>query len=90
MKPTSIKARDGFPLTDFSYQSTTLGGYQGRCAKAAAPSFRDISRRYFQAEARREFIGEAVFFAALIITAAVPLLSAAHAVVELCRAFGQL
>jgi hypothetical protein len=90
MKPTSINARNGFPRTDFSYQSTTLGGYQGQCFKIVGPSFRDISRQYFQAEARCEFIGEAFFFAAVIITAVIPLLSAAHAVFELCCASGQL
>ena len=41
-------------------------------------------------EARHDFIGEAILFAMLVITAAVPLVSAAYAVTELCRAFGQL
>src|SRR5207244_11703444 len=60
-----------FPLIDCNYHSTTLSGYHGRCAKAAVPSFRDISRQYFQKEARHDFVGEAILFAILLITAAV-------------------
>lgn len=92
MKPIYITIRSGrsFPLTDYNYQPMTLGECRGRYAKAEAPSFRDISRQYFQKEARRDFVGEAFFFVAVVLIAAVPLLSAASAVSELCRAFGQL
>jgi len=55
-----------------------------------APSFRNISRQYFENEARHDFIGEAILLAMLVITAAVPLVSAAYAVTELCQTFGQL
>ncbi len=91
MKPTSLIVRNhtSFPLTDCNYYSVTLTGYHGQCAKPLAPSFRNISRQYFQHEARHDFIGEAILFAMLVITAAVPLVSAAYAVTELCRAFGQ-
>ncbi|HUE49857.1 MAG TPA: hypothetical protein VMQ39_02190 [Candidatus Dormibacteraeota bacterium] len=58
--------------------------------KPVVPSFRNISRQYFQKEARHDFVGEAILFAMLMITAAVPLVSAAYAVTELCRGFGQL
>ena len=77
------------PLTDYNYHSVTLGGYRGQCGKPLAPSFRNISRHYFQREARHDFVGEAILFAMLVITAAIPLVSAAYAVAELCRAFGQ-
>jgi hypothetical protein len=92
MKPTSLIVRNHrrFPLTDCNYNSVTLTGYRGQCAKPMAPSFRNISRQYFENEARHDFIGEAILFAMLVITAAVPLVSAAYAVTELCRAFGQL
>ena len=92
MKPTFITTRNQkrFPLIDCNYHSATLSGYHGRCAKAKAPSFRNISRQYFQKEARREFVGEALLFAMLIVTAAAPLVSGAYAILDLCRAFGAL
>ena len=67
----------------------TLGECWGRFAKAEAPSFRNISRQYFQGEARRDFVGEAFFFVAMVLIAATPLLSTASALTELCRVFGQ-
>lgn len=92
MKPTSLVARNhtSFPRTDCNYYSVPLSGYRGQCAKPLAPSFRNISRQYFEREARHDFVGEAVLFAMLVIVAAVPLVSGAYAVIELCRTFGQL
>jgi len=63
-----------------------LSGYQARCARTEAPSFRNISRQYFQKEARRDFVGEALLFAIMIVLAAAPLLSTASALSEFCRA----
>jgi hypothetical protein len=54
------------------------------------PSFRSISRHYFQKEARRDFVGEAILFAVMIILAAAPLLGAASALSEFCRAIAPL
>jgi hypothetical protein len=90
MKPTSLTAFKRFPLTDYNYHSVTMSGYHGRCAKSAPPSFRNISRQYFQNEARRDFVGEAIVFAMLIITATVAVAIGAQAAVQLCRAFGAL
>jgi hypothetical protein len=92
MKPTFITTHNQkrFPLIDCNYHSVMLSGYHGRCAKPAAPSFRNISRQYFRNEARHEFAVEGIFFAILIVTATVPLVSAASAVIQLCRAFGAL
>ena len=91
MKPISLTARNrrGFPLIECNYQSATLSGYRGHCAKRLAPSFRNISHQYFQKEARRDFVGEAILFAMLAVTAALPIVSGAYAVVELCRAFAR-
>jgi len=86
----SARSEKRFPLTDCNYHSVTLRAYRGRCAKAPVPSFRNISRQYFQKEARREFVGEALLFAMLIVTAAAPLVSGAYAILDLCRAFGAL
>ena len=92
MKPTAFIVRNHtrFPLTDCNYHPVTLSGYRSHCAKPLTPSFRNISRQYFQSEARRDFIGEAVVFAMLIITAAVAVANGAQAAVQLCRAFGAL
>jgi len=92
MKPISTTSCNiqRFPLIDWNYQPMTIGGYRGQCANPAAPSFRNISRQYFQNDARRDFIGEVFFFAAIVATTVAPLLSAASALTELCRVFGQL
>jgi hypothetical protein len=86
----SARSEKRFPLTDCNYHTVTLSACRGRCTKAAVPSFRNISRQYFQNEARRDFVGEAILFAILIITAGVPVVSGAYAILELCRAFGAL
>ena len=88
MKPISITTHNSrsFPLTDCNYQPMTLEECQARCARTDAPSFRNISRQYFQKEARRDFVGEAFLFAVMIVLAAAPLLSAASALSEFCRA----
>ena len=66
-KPGGEDRRGPRPLR----HSGTISGYRGRCVKSVAPSFRNISRQYFQKEARRDFVGEAIVFAMLIITATV-------------------
>jgi hypothetical protein len=92
MKPKSLIAgkSNRFPLVDCNYRPMTLDGYRGRCIKTGRPRFRNISREYFQNEAPHDFLIEAVCFVVLVLTAAVPMVSATNAVVELCRAFAQL
>jgi hypothetical protein len=91
MKPISITARNRrrFPVIDCNYQPMTLGGYQGRYVSAGRPHFQNISGEYFQNEARHDFLVEAVCFVLITVTAAAPLVGAANAVVDLCRAFAQ-
>jgi hypothetical protein len=92
MKPiaTIVGKRKRFPLVDCNYRPMTLEGYRGRCVRTGTSHFRNISGEYFQNEARHDFFVEAVCFVVIVITVAVPLVSAANAVVELCRAFAQL
>jgi hypothetical protein len=91
MKPTFTTTREKrFPLIECNYHSVTVSGYMGRCVKPTAPSFRDISRLYFEKEARHDFFGEAVLFAILVVAATVPMVSGAYAIIQLCRAFGAL
>jgi hypothetical protein len=92
MKSTSKIAgkSDRFPLIDCNYRPMTLDGYRARCIRTQTPHFQNISGEYFQNEARYDFLAEAVCFVLIILTAAAPLVSAASAVVDLCRTFTQL
>lgn len=92
MKPTFITTRSEkrFPLIECNYHSVTLSGYRGRCAKPTAHSFRNISRLYFEKEARHDFFGEAILFSILVVAATVAMVSGAYAIIQLCRAFGAL
>ena len=79
-----------FPLIDCDYRPMTLDGYRARRVRTRAPHFQNISGEYFQNEARYDFLLEAVCFVLIIVTAVAPLVSAANAVVDLCRAFAHL
>ena len=90
MKPISPTTRNSrsLPLVEFNYQPMSLRGYQARCGKSVAPAFYNISRNYFQGEARRDFIAELCLFGAIIVTAAAPFFSTASALTEFCRVLG--
>jgi hypothetical protein len=92
MKPISLTTlnRRNVPLVDCNYQPMTLDGYHARCVRTGVPSFRNISRHYFQKEARRDFVSEAFLFALMIVLAAAPLLHTASALSEFCRAIAPL
>jgi hypothetical protein len=92
MKPISTIVHNSrsFPLIDCNYQPMRLDEFPGRCARIGRPLFQNISRNYFQKEARRDFVCEVFFFAAIVATAVAPLLSAASALTEFCQAIGQL
>src|SRR4051794_24674905 len=98
MKPTSHNIRSNgqsrvtknlsprFPVTDYSYQSVSLDGFRGG-AGTCAPSFRKISNDYFENEARRSFVTEAVLFGIIVATTIWPVLQNARAMSDLVRAF---
>jgi len=96
MKPTMQNIDNGrsraegrnFPVTDFNYHTVALGGFNGRCVGAEFHSFRSISRNYFDTEAQHHFLAEASVFASIMLTAAVPLVNGAHAILNLIRASG--
>ena len=77
-------------MVDCNYHAVALGGFNGRCAKVSSPSFLNISRAYFENEARHSFIGEAAFFAMMVATSGMSIVSGAIAVVHLYRVFGAL
>lgn len=91
MTPTSTTTRsqNRFPVIDCNYQSVALDGFNGHCEKLS-PSFRNISREYFANEAHHYFLAEGALFATMLLTAAVPIVSGAFAVIHLCRSFGAL
>lgn len=93
MKPTfQSNTRRGptLPKTDYSYQSTSMANLGGRCFGSRRPSFRAISQDYFKNEARQSFASEAFFFSVIVLTAAVPLLNSAYALVHLVRSFATI
>ena len=90
MKPTDITSKNGsrFPLTDCNYHAPLSGGSCARFTNVPSNSFWRFSRDYFAVESDRSFMSEAIVFAVLAITAAVPMLQNASAIRELIRAFG--
>jgi hypothetical protein len=82
--------RSAFPFTDYHYQSVTLPNFRGGCARPKLHSFRHISSEYFRTEARGEFRNEAIAFVAIVITAAIPLLSNVRALADFLRAIGTI
>ncbi|MGI8480908.1 MAG: hypothetical protein ACR2MF_02380 [Chthoniobacterales bacterium] len=87
-----LTARSSFrmPKTDFSFQAASLADMGGRCLGARRPSFRTISDNYFKNEASHDFIGEAIFFGIIAMTAALPLISSASALINLVRSIAAL
>ena len=101
MKPTShsIGRNDaaaneirstGFPATDFAYQSVSLDGYRGGCAKVRPQSFRNISNDYFKTEARKSFVTEAALFATMVVISSWPVMLSVRAMVGLIHAYAGL
>lgn len=84
--PTITHSGSGFPVTDCNYQSIALGEFNGHCT-TLSPSFRSISREYFETEAHRHFLAEGALFVTMIVTATVPIVSGVFAIIELCRVF---
>lgn len=101
MKPTSqfnnSLGRDGFtvtsatrtrraPVTDYSFQPTSVDQFHSHCGGERVAPFRSISGDYFKHEARQTFLGESMLFAVIIFTATVPLISSARELLHLVGA----
>jgi hypothetical protein len=87
--PGDCESRRGsaFPMTDYNLQAASVGG---RCFGSRRPSFRSISQDYFKNEAPHSFAKEAALFSVIVMTAAVPILNSASALLHLVRSFGTL
>jgi hypothetical protein len=99
MKPLSLttdRRRDSFdrvagkyrrsPITDYSFQSAPFGESSGRFVYNSARSFWNITGDYLRDEARHDFQREAILFALISVTAALPLINNVHALIEFVRA----
>lgn len=78
------------PQTDYSFQAASVANGGSCCFGSCRPSFRAISQDYFKNEARRSFASEAALFSVIVMTAALPILSSASALVHLVRSIGTL
>ena len=76
------------PTTDYNYHSVPLEHSSAKYASTSPQSFWNITGDYFKNEARYEFFAEAAVFGVIIITAFLPLISNAHALMEFVRALG--
>ena len=83
--PTMSRGRRS-PITDYNYHSAAGETSRANYGRASARSFWNITGDYFKNEARHDFLGEAALFAVIVITAFLPLISNAHALMEFVRA----
>ena len=88
MKPTiQLNQRHGqrMPKIDQNFQAVSMPSRGGSRFNARHASIRAISHDYFKNEARSTFVTEAAFFSVIVLTAAVPLIYTAMAMVHLVR-----
>ena len=78
-----------FPKTDYSFQAASVAN-GSRCLGSCRSSFRAISQEYFENEAPRSFASEAALFVVIVMTAALPIVNSASALVHLVRSFATL
>jgi hypothetical protein len=86
MKPSQNIRKGGqkFPFVDYCYRAPMLNPSSAPCVKRSN-SLRDISRDYFDAESKREFVTEAAVAGTLIIMAIMPIMAGVFAVAHLLR-----
>ena len=93
MKPTiQFNERENarMPKTDCAYQVASMPNRGGRGNGRRCASIRAVSNDYFKNEARSTFATEAAFFSVIVMTAAVPLIYTAMALVHLVRSVAAL
>ena len=82
----ALSKRRHQPFTDYSYYSGAFEQSSAYHMPVYARSFWNIAGDYFKREARHDFWIEAVLFAFITITAALPLINNLHALIEFVRA----
>jgi hypothetical protein len=73
------------PKIDQSFQVASMPSRGERRYGSRHASIRAVSHDYFKNEARSSFAAEAAFFSVIVLTAAVPLITTAMAMVHLVR-----
>ena len=99
MKPTILtncntSRRDWFAtrsgrmslIANYNYHSATFESFRANCGRASVRSFWNITGDYLKNEARQDFLGEAALFAVVVVTAFLPVISNAHALMGFVRA----
>lgn len=84
----AMGSRHGSPIANHNYHSVTFEGFRANCGRTSVRSFWNIAGDYLKNEARHDFLGEAALFAVVVVTAFLPLISNAHALMEFVRAIG--
>lgn len=88
--PRAQRRGQNFPHVTQNYQSATLTGNCGTPAKFCEPAFFRLSNEYFAEEAARSFAADAGVFAALLLTAILPIVSGVDAIATLIHIVGVL
>jgi hypothetical protein len=88
--PRAQRSGRSFPQVAQTYQSATLTGNCGTPAKFCQPAFFRLSNEYFAEEAARSFAADAGVFAALLLTAILPIVSGVDAIATLIHIVGVL
>lgn len=84
----AMRSRHISPIANHNYHSVTFEGFRANCGPTSVRSFWNITGDYLKNEARHDFLGEAALFAVVVVTAFLPLISNAHALMEFVRAIG--
>ena len=84
----AMGSRHGSPIANHNYHAVTFEGFRANCGPTSVRSFWNITGDYLKNEARHDFLGEVAPFAVVGITAFLPLISNAHALMEFVRAIG--
>jgi hypothetical protein len=77
----SVRPRRRFPLVECNYQTFSLDRFSGG-STGSPRSFLNISRDYFQREARRNFLAEVAFFLIMVAILAGAFIESARAIIH--------
>jgi len=77
----SARPRRWFPPVECNYQAFSLDRFSGGSAESPQ-SFLNISRDYFQREARRNFLAEVAFFLIIVAILAGAFIEGARAIIH--------
>jgi hypothetical protein len=77
-----VPKRAEFPIIDCNYQTFSLDRYYGGSTGSSPASFLNISRDYFQREARRNFLAEIGFFLVIAAILAASFIEGARAIIH--------